>query len=75
MDVTDWDDEHEGDCECAVCDTLIMRPDPDWRPVWLAPGERQCRCVFCHTVGDQAYWTALGMPVGVCCGRRIEEKL
>jgi len=64
-------DDCEEDCGCAVCDALIMRGSPDWQPVWLAPGERQCRCVFCHTEGDQAYWTALGMPVGVCCGRRV----
>jgi hypothetical protein len=57
------------DCgECAVCDTLTMGPFPDWEPEALPAGVTGA-CVFCQQVGQLAYYTALGMSVGVCCAR------
>lgn len=58
------------DCSgCAVCEEYDMGGDEPWEPAWLAPGTLTARCVFCHTVGDIAYYTRLGAAVGRCCAR------
>ncbi len=60
--------EHEDGCECAPCGTLVMGPFPDWEPTPLPDGVTG-RCVFCKRDGQLAYYTALGMSVGMCCQR------
>jgi hypothetical protein len=55
------------DCDgCAVCDTLTMGPFPEWEPKAFPAGTIGA-CVFCRKVDQLAYYTALGMSVGVCC--------
>lgn len=63
-------EEHEEDCECAVCDTLIMRPDPNWVPIKAAPGTVG-RCIFCRETRAVDHYTAFGQNVCRDCGERI----
>lgn len=59
-------EDHDEDCQCAACDTLIMRADEEWRPTPITDG-RTGRCVFCRRTGPLDYYTRLGMSVGFCC--------
>lgn len=45
-----------------------MGPFDDWEPKYLPDGTHGT-CVFCRRPGPLAYYTVLGMPVGVCCKR------
>ena len=62
--------EHEDDCDCASCDTLIMRPDPDWTPMRAAPGVTG-RCVFCRSTGQVDHYTSFGDNVCVPCAAKF----
>ncbi|MFE5093278.1 hypothetical protein ACFRCI_23675 [Streptomyces sp. NPDC056638] len=62
-------DEHEENCECAPCGTLVMGPFEGWEPRWLPDGV-EGTCVFCRQYVQLGYYTALGMSVGRCCARR-----
>jgi hypothetical protein len=62
------EDEHESGCECAACDTLVMRADEAWTPTLITDGQVG-RCVFCRRVGPLDHYTQLGMTVGRCCAR------
>ncbi|MFD9445993.1 hypothetical protein [Streptomyces sp. NPDC060001] len=59
--------EHDPDCACAPCGTLVMAAPPGLPLSTPLPVGTRGRCVFCRTDGPLAYRTRLGHSVGVCC--------
>lgn len=61
------DEECGPDCECAVCDTLVMGGTPDdWRPTWETAQPR--RCTFCRKDQVPTYRNTLGLTICAGCG-------